>query len=227
MAKKRTLAAPDDSDGGWLLSLIGKLAPDRAKVSEWVQELKKENPDLTKKELADYIGDRLVWTYAKQGAALALPGAIPGLGTVVQIAAEVGAFSVDIALMVRNQCYLVFALAECFGLRGRETLVRDTLICMGLWTKTLRLTKEGAVRIGTKVAEAHFRKRFPAKILQAINKKVGRTILTKYGTKRGGIALGKLIPFGVGAVVGGGFNYLVMRAFKRSCMRYMSLKAEA
>ena len=53
---------------------------------------------------------------------------------------------------------------------------------------------------------------------------VGTTILTKYGTKRGGVAIGKLIPFGVGVVVGGGFSYLTMKKFGDSARKYFSLK---
>jgi len=49
---------------------------------------------------------------------------------------------------------------------------------------------------------------------------VGTTIVTKYGTKRGGIALGRVIPFGVGVVVGGGFNLATMKGFKRASLKY-------
>jgi hypothetical protein len=209
---------------GWLLEIIRKLAPDPKKVREWVSEIKKENPDLTKDQIADYIGDRIVWTYAMQGGALALPGAIPGLGTIVQAATEISTVTVDLALMVRNQAYLVFALGECYGRKGREVLIQDTLICIGLWTNALVLTKAGAVRLGTKVVGVAFKKKFPAKILQRINRKVGTTILTKYGAKRGGLVLGRIIPFGVGVGVGAGFSYIVMKAFKRSCIKYFSLK---
>ena len=207
-----------------MLATIHKLAPDPKKVREWVSEVKSENPDLTTIQLADYIGDSIVWTYTKQGGALALPGAIPGLGSIVQVATEISTISVDIALMVRNQAYLVFALGECYGRKGREVLIQDTLICIGLWTNALVLTKAGAVRLGTKVLGVAFRKKFPAKILQSINRKVGTTILTKYGVKRGGLALGRIIPFGVGVGVGAGFNYIVMKAFKRNCIKYFSLK---
>lgn len=209
---------------GWLLTIVHKLAPDPQKVKEWVDEMKRENPGLTRDQLADYIGDSIVWTYTKQGGALALPGAIPGLGTVVQAGIEVSAISVDIALMVRNQAYLVFALGECYGRKGREVLIQDTLICMGLWTNALVLTKAGTIRLGTKALGVAFKKKFPAKILQAINRKVGTTIVTKYGVKRGGLALGRMIPFGVGVGVGAGFNYIVMKAFKQSCIKYFSLK---
>lgn len=209
---------------GFLYRLIGKLAPDDKKVAAWIAGLRDENPELSADDLAEFICDYIVWTYAKQGAALALPGTIPGFGTVVQIATEVGTASADVALMVRNQTYLVFALGHCYGVEARETLIQDTLICIGLWTNALVLTKSGAIRIGSKVLEANFKKRFPGAVLQAINRKVGTTILTKYGTKRGGVAIGKLIPFGVGVAVGGGFNYLVMKRFNRSTRRYFSLR---
>ena len=78
--------------------------------------------------------------------------------------------------------------------------------------------------MGSKILQANLKKRFPAKILQTINKKVGTTIITKYGTKRGGAALGKMIPLGVGTAVGGGFNYLIMKHFKNSAIKYFSLK---
>lgn len=226
MAKRLTATdAPDPgSNHGFLYTLIAKLAPDLQKVSEYVNEAKRENPQLSREELADYLSDRIVWMYTKQGAALALPGAIPGLGTIVQIAIETGAISADIALMIRNQTYLVFVLGCCYGKKGRELLIQDALICIGLWSKALVITKGGIIKMGSKVLETQFRKKFPAKILQAINKKVGRTIFTKYGTKRGGIALGRAIPFGVGVAVGGGFNYLVMRKFKTDSMKYFRLK---
>lgn len=222
--EKQREKSKETFDKSFLVKLMRKLAPDFAKVSEWVKEVKKENPKLSPEELADYLSDRIVWTYTRQGIALALPGAVPGFGTIVQIATEFSAISVDIALMIRNQTYLVFALGCCYGIKGRETLIQDSLICIGLWTKALALTKQRVIKIGSKVAGVQFKKKFPAKILQAINKKVGRTILTKYGTKRGGITIGKLIPFGVGTVVGGGFNYLVMKAFKRHAMEYFKLK---
>lgn len=76
-------------------------------------------------------------------------------------------------------------------------------------------------RIGTKVAIAQFNK-IPGKLFQSINRRVGTTIVTKYGTKRGGIAVGKLVPFGVGAAVGGGFNLATMKAFKRQAIAFYS-----
>jgi hypothetical protein len=208
----------------YLLDFVRKLAPDPQKVAQWIAEVRAENPELHNDELADFVGDKIVWTYTSQGAALALPGAIPGLGTIIQISTEVSTASADVALMIRNQAYLVFALGAIYGNHSREILIQDTLICIGLWTNALGIAKSGALKIGTKIAEANFKKRFPAKILQAINRKVSVTVLTKYGTKRGGIAVGKLIPFGVGVLVGGGFSYITMKNFKRRTIQYLTTK---
>jgi hypothetical protein len=185
--------------------------------------LKSERPDLDNDALAKFVARRVIRTSSVQGMALALPGAVPGLGTAVQVTAQLGTVAADIALMLRNQAYLVFSLGCIYGLRGRELLIQDVLISIGLWTKALALTKSGAIRIGTKVVEANFKKHFSAEVLKNINRKLSTTVLTKYGTKRGGIALGKLIPFGVGVVVGGSFNYLAMRSFAASTTDYFAL----
>ena len=82
-----------EDDSNFLVSLIDKLAPDVQKVREWVQEIKRENPELSREEVAEYVSDSIVWLYTKQGAALALPGSIPGLGTLAQIGVEVSSVS--------------------------------------------------------------------------------------------------------------------------------------
>lgn len=44
--------------------------------------------------------------------------------------------------------------------------------------------------------------------IQAVNKVLGRHFVTKYGTKQGIVVLGKVIPYGIGAVIGGTANAL-------------------
>jgi hypothetical protein len=54
---------------------------------------------------------------------------------------------------------------------------------------------------------------------------VGRTSITKYGTKRGAIALGRAFPFGIGAAIGGGANYLWARALVNRANSFFKLLA--
>jgi len=212
------------TNNDFLNQLIDKLAPNQKDVQKWIDGIKKENPELTNDEIVENVCDYIIISCTKQGAALSLPGAIPVLGTIAQISVEVGATSVDIALLVRNSTYLVFALGAIYGVKERKVLIQDTLLTIGLWSNAIILTKEGTIRIGEKIVTNAFKKKFPAQIFKTINKKVGRTILTKYGVKRGGVAIGKLIPFGVGIVVGGGFNYLMMKKFAKQTKKYFNLK---
>ncbi|MDX5568192.1 hypothetical protein PYK79_39600 [Streptomyces sp. ID05-04B] len=79
----------------------------------------------------------------------------------------------------------------------------------------------------TKVAERtgqHWGRQVVAKVpvetLRQINKVLGRNFVTKYGTKQGIIVLGRVAPFGIGAVIGGGANAamatLAVRAGRRA-----------
>ena len=44
---------------------------------------------------------------------------------------------------------------------------------------------------------------------------MGGRIVVKFGTKQGAVRLGRLVPFGVGAAIGGGGNLLLVRAVGR------------
>lgn len=74
------------------------------------------------------------------------------------------------------------------------------------------LGRSGSATI-TKVAERkgqHWGRQVVAKVpvetLRQINKVLGKNFVTKFGTKQGIIVLGRVAPFGIGAVIGGGAN---------------------
>jgi hypothetical protein len=54
-------------------------------------------------------------------------------------------------------------------------------------------------------------KRIPPETLRKINGILGRNFITKYGTKQGIIVLGRVAPFGIGAIIGGGANAILAR----------------
>jgi hypothetical protein len=60
----------------------------------------------------------------------------------------------------------------------------------------------------------------PMETVLAINKVLGRNFVTKYGTKQGIVVLGEIMPFGVGALIGGAangvFGQLVISASNRA-----------
>ena len=47
--------------------------------------------------------------------------------------------------------------------------------------------------------------------LRAVNGALSRMLIRRYGTRRGAIAFGTALPLGIGAMVGGGANYVAVR----------------
>lgn len=62
--------------------------------------------------------------------------------------------------------------------------------------------------------------KIPISVLRKINSSLGRTIITRYGTKRGVVSLGAALPFGIGAVVGGAANYAGARLLARHANKF-------
>jgi len=58
-------------------------------------------------------------------------------------------------------------------------------------------------------------RRLPFATLRLANRLMSRSMLQKYGTRRGLIALGTALPVGIGALFGGGANYRAIRKLAR------------
>lgn len=65
-------------------------------------------------------------------------------------------------------------------------------------------------------------KKIPVTALRAINHAASRTIVTKYGQKRGVIVLGRMLPFGIGALVGGSANYLTVSLLAKHANKFFT-----
>lgn len=209
-----------------LITIVNIVAPSYNSIQIEINELKKSHPNKTKSELAEIYSNRIRKKYTSVGVAAALPGSIPGIGTAVQVAAEVATVSGDLILMLRWMAATCYGVALIYEKNIQSDFNNEFIRTLGLWCGVIEGVKKGATRIGTKVAMAQFNRNVSGKLLQQINKKVGTTILTKYGTKRGGVAIGKLIPFGIGAAIGGSFNYYTMSGFKQAAINYYKSGSE-
>ena len=197
-----------------IVTLTQKLIPPFEEIERDVNDFRKAHPAMTAHELADAYGNRICWKYTSVGVATALPSAIPGIGTMTQIAVEGGSISTDLALMLRWMGSMTCGIGYIHGRDMTTNFNQDFVKVLGLWCGVLKTAEQATKRVATKVVVAQFKK-VPGKIFQKINQKVGTTIVTKYGAKRGGIAIGRLIPFGVGSIVGGTYNGVTMRTFKK------------
>jgi hypothetical protein len=203
-----------------LLSIVNTVSPSFESIKTEINELKRSYPSKNREELAELYGNRLKRKYTSVGVVSALPSAIPGIGTAVQVAVELGTVTGDLALMLRWMAANCYGIALIYDKDLSSEFSEEFIRILGLWCGAIQVVKKGTAVVATKVTVVHFNKVVTGKVIQQINKKVGVTIFTKYGTKRGGIALGRLIPFGIGALIGGTFNYFTMNSFKNSAIKY-------
>lgn len=198
-----------------------QLIPKPDTIKDRVKQIIKNNPNDDIDDLCNKICKAAIWKITGVGVVASLPGAIPGIGTAIQIGVDASTMSGETWYMLRNLTTMSFIVA---GLKGHDLYsderLDELLLIWGFSTGLVIPAKEAAKRIVTKIAVKQFNNKVSGKIFAKINQRVGTTVLTKWGAKRGGIAVGRLIPFGVGAAIGGGMNFTMAQSFSKSVLLF-------
>lgn len=129
-------------------------------------------------------------------------GAVAGLGGIITLPVALPA---NIANVLYVQMRMIACTAYMAGYDLNSDQTQTFVYACLAGVAVNQIVKKVGINIGVKVFRNMIDK-IPGKVLQAINKRVGFRLLTKFGTK-GAVNLGKLVP-GVGAVIGGGFDFL-------------------
>ena len=158
------------------------------------------------------ITGRYAREMAAVGAAAGAAAAVPGAGAV----ALIGTAAVELGWFAARTGDLILAVAAVYGHTSATVEERRA------WVLSILAFGDAAPAGFTKVAGEvgkglgrRATDRIPAETLRAINRALGRTVVTRYGTKRGAVALGRALPFGIGAAIGGTANYAFARAVAR------------
>ncbi|MFV2179235.1 hypothetical protein ACFHW2_36260 [Actinomadura sp. LOL_016] len=185
-------------------------------VRKNITRARQRNPEATPAQVIRTLERMYVSTLTGTGAAVGGTAAAPGVGTGVALALSAGETISSLEMSV----LFALSVAEVHGVPIDELERRRTIV-MGIM-----LGGSGTTTI-SKVAERtgqHWGRQVVAKVpvetLRQINKILGKNFVTKYGTKQGIIVLGRVAPFGIGAVIGGGANAamatLTVRAGRRA-----------
>ncbi|WP_262402323.1 hypothetical protein [Actinomadura sp. CNU-125] len=185
-------------------------------VRKNITRARQRNPEATPAQVIRTLERMYVSTLTGTGAAVGGTAAAPGVGTGVALALSAGETFSSLEMSV----LFALSIAEVHGVPIDEIERRRTIV-MGIM-----LGGSGSATI-SKVAERtgqHWGRQVVAKVpvetLRQINKILGKNFITKYGTKQGVIVLGRVAPFGIGAVIGGSANAamatLTVRAGRRA-----------
>ena len=196
-------AESSPSEPSLTLALLDKaLALQTPLTERHIARLRRKRPEATPRQIVGRLNAELRAATISAGVGVGAAAAAPGVGTGAALA-----ISGAEALAFLNATVLyILARGEVQGITIQDVERRRTLVM------AVMLGDAGAKGIGA-VAERtgrHWARQLvrgiPIAKIDAVNKVLGRHFVTKYGTKQGIIVLGKVIPFGIGAVIGGTAN---------------------
>lgn len=198
-----------------------KVLPDSAVIAERIESIKRSNPGIEPKVLARRVVVSTTRRLTGLGAVASLPSVIPGPGTAAQVAITGSTVTAETWAVLRELSAMQLTVAGLYGHSVHDLERRDELLIVwALETGAIVPLTETGKLIGEKVAVAQIQRHVSGAMLKRLNDRLGRQIFTKFGTKRGSIALGRVAPFGVGVAIGSGMNYATGRSFGKALIRY-------
>lgn len=207
-AKSSGSKTTDRVVNGTLEKLFDKaMGPTKKYAHKQVAELRKDNPNLSDAALLDKLEDRYLKIVTGSGAAVGGASAMPGIGFLNGLAAALG----DAGFFLVATMTHVYSVMRVSGKDFDDDVAERALL--------LTILSGGSASPAVKQASKKAGGSWASKLLTGggqqasmFNKILGRRILTKLGTRQGFMTIGKILPFGVGAVVGGGLNRALGKA---------------
>lgn len=189
-------------------------AVDKAVTARWARALDRAAAtsgtiDERVAEVTDSFRRELVGAGAAAGAV----AASPGIGTM----AAIGTLGAEIGWFVMRAADLIMTTAVIHG-RTEATVEERRSWVLAI----LAFGEDAAKEFGALAERMHVGPvsgkglQVPLEVLERVNANIGANLLSKFGSRRGAIAVGRVLPFGVGAVIGGGANYAMVKSLSRN-----------
>lgn len=217
-SKARAIAAPGklpatiDEDPSTAARLLSQLIETGSRVQApairaYVGRLRDGNPHATPAELVTKLEKHYLAAVMASGAAVGSAAAFPGVGTLIAMSAVAG----ETVVFLEATAVFVLAVAEVHGIPAdhrerRRALVLAVLV--GEESKGAIADLIGPGRTsGAWLSEGAASLPLPA--VSQLNNRLLKYFMKRYALKRGALAFGKMLPVGIGAVIGGGGNRLM------------------
>lgn len=190
------------------------LSVQRPVVLAHIRSIRRRNPTANPAHLVTILERRYLAAVTSGGAAVGASAAIPGAGFGISLAlsgAETAGFLEASALFAQS-------VTEVHGIAIEDPERARTLVmAMMLGSAGSDLVKQLAGQAaGTGPTRSRFwgelvTKSLPKTVVGQIGSRVRKTFVRRFTARQSASVLGRAIPFGIGAVVGGAGNHLLGR----------------
>lgn len=173
----------------------------------YVARLRRAHPGASPAEIAFKLEKRYLAALTASGAAVGSAATLPGVGTLTALSAGAG----ETVFFLEATALFVLATAEVYGIPAdhrerRRALVLAVLVGDDSKRAIGELIGPGRTNGGW-LAEGMAS--LPMSTLARLNTRMLKYAVKRYAVKRGALMFGKMLPVGVGALVGGVGNRIV------------------
>lgn len=186
------------------------LSVQRPIVLAYVRSVRRRHPHATPAQMADILADHYKNLVTGGGAATGATAVIPGLGT----GAALGVAAIETGAFLEGSALYAQSIAELHNLPVEDPARANALI-MGLM-----LGNDGKDMVKKVAAQAQgedvprrdaawgamITKQIPTQMVDMLTKQMRKAIFKRYARKSAGSLIGRILPFGIGAVVGAAVN---------------------
>ncbi len=218
----------------WATRAASRMAPDdlvrlSTSMLSTIDEVSEQRWEAAKERAAETPGDVrpekiavLTRQFSRElgaaGAAAGAAAAAPGVGTAATLAttmAELGWFT-------SRAGDLILTIAALHG-RPDPTVDerRAWVLAVLIYGSSARDEFASTINQASTGLDPVSR-RLPLTTLQTANRLMSRTLVRRYGTRRGLVALGRVLPIGLGAAIGGSANFVAIRSLARSADEFFA-----
>lgn len=208
-----------DSDPGPAAHILSRVIETGSRVQApairaYVQRLRRQNPGATPTDIVAKLEKHYLAAVMGSGGAVGAAALVPGVGTLLAVSMVAG----ETALFLEATALFILAVAEVHGIATSERERRRTLVLAALAgddgkNAVARLLGPGRTS-GAWLADGAATTSLPA--LSQVNGTLTKYFVKKFAVKRGALAFGKVLPAGVGAVIGGVGNRLLGKRIIRN-----------
>jgi hypothetical protein len=192
----------------------GLLSVHRPVVLAHIRSIRKRHPQATPAELIRILEHRYLAAVTTGGAAVGASAVIPAVGVGISLALT----SVETAGFLEASALFAQSITEIHGIAVSDPVRARTLVMsMMLGTAGADLVRQLAGQIsGTGIARssywgAQITRSLPQFAIGPLADKMKMMFIKQLAARTGAGAIGRMVPFGVGAVIGGAGNHLLGR----------------
>ena len=167
-------------------------------VHNHVDKIRRRNPGATPAQVITILEKQYMLAVGSSGGAVGAIAAVPAVGTGTAIALTAG----EVATFFASSAAFALAVADVHGVAVEDTARRRALLMATV------LGDQGARTVGAQTGLAPqawargLLVNMPTTTIRRVNAALARRMLRRQATRQGTLALGRIIPFGIGAVIG-------------------------